>query len=142
MERTTTYGAGSLSPVTTAVIDGSGIVVTRAARSIALVRRYVADACVTLGWGDSVDIVTLLVSEVATNAVLHGSGPSIRVRVLNHGERLRVDVFDGSPVLPVQRRTALTAEDGRGLALVEAFAFQWGADALPDGKTTWFEIDV
>lgn len=134
--------SGEERPVEQAAADSDGLVVTSAPRSIALVRRYAADACVAFGWGDSVDIITLLVSEVATNAVLHGYGPDIRVRVLAHGERLRVEVSDSSPELPVPRGTAINAEQGRGLALVEAFAAHWGAEAEPDGKTTWFELDA
>lgn len=127
-------------PEDRAAADAAGLVVTSAPRSVALVRRYAVDACVALGWGDSADAVALLVSEVATNAVLHAYGPEIHIRVLDHGERLRVEVVDGSPVLPFPRRPQAGAEDGRGLALVEALAVRWGVDARPDGKTFWFEI--
>lgn len=125
-----------------AAIDADGLVVTSAPRSIALVRRYVIDACATFGWGGPADTVALLVSEVATNAVLHAYGPQIRVRVLDRGIRLRVEVFDGSPELPTPRRAAAGATDGRGLELVEAFALEWGVEARPDGKTFWFEVGV
>lgn len=64
------------------------------------------------------------------------------MRVLDHGLRLRVEVSDGSPELPVPRGARPSDENGRGLALVEARAVAWGADARPDGKTTWFEIGV
>jgi hypothetical protein len=56
--------------------------------------------------------------------------------------RLRVVVFDGSPVLPVPRRAHAGAEDGRGLALVEVLAVSWGVDARPDGKSLWFEVGL
>jgi anti-sigma regulatory factor (Ser/Thr protein kinase) len=125
-----------------AVADEDGLTVPSAPRSVALVRRYAIDACTALGWGESADTVALLVSEVATNAVLHSYGSHIRVRVLDRGLRLRVEVFDGSPVLPVPRRARPAEESGRGLALVQALAVQWGADAQPDGKTAWFEIGV
>lgn len=125
-----------------ALVDDTGLVVASAPRSVALVRRYAVDVCRELGWGDSADTVALLVSEVATNAVLHSYGAEIRVRVLDHGLRLRVEVSDGSPELPVMRGARPTDEDGRGLALVEALAVAWGADARPDGKTSWFEIGV
>ncbi|MDT7537801.1 MAG: hypothetical protein QOI82_1386 [Actinomycetota bacterium] len=125
-----------------AVADENGLVVPSEPRSIALVRRYATDACAALGWGDSADTVELLVSEVATNAVLHSYGSHIRVRVVDRGLRLRVEVFDGSPALPVPRGARARDEGGRGLALVEALAVQWGADAEPGGKTTWFEIGV
>jgi anti-sigma regulatory factor (Ser/Thr protein kinase) len=116
-----------------------GLAVPSTPRSVALVRRFAVDACIALGWGGSADTVELLVSEVATNAVLHAYGPEIRV--LDRALRLRVEVFDGSPVLPLPRH-APSAEGGRGLALVEALAVAWGTDARPDGKTAWFEIGV
>jgi hypothetical protein len=72
--------------------------------------------------------------------VLHAYGPEVRVRVLG-GPRLRVEVHDGSPVLPVQRNAAASAEGGRGIALVEALAVRWGVEARPTGKTFWFEVD-
>jgi anti-sigma regulatory factor (Ser/Thr protein kinase) len=119
-----------------------GLAVPSTPRSVALVRRFAVDACIALGWGGSADTVELLVSEVATNAVLHAYGLEIRVRVLDRALRLRVEVFDGSPVLPLPRHAAPSAEGGRGLALVEALAVAWGTDARPDGKTAWFEIGV
>lgn len=123
-----------------AAADAGGLVVPSTPRSVALVRRYAVDACVALGWGASADTVALLVSEVATNAVLHAYGPEIRVRVVDRGERLRIEVADGSPVLPVPRRARDGAENGRGLALVEALAVRWGVEGRPDGKELWFEI--
>ncbi len=54
--------------------DEHGLVVPSHPRSIALVRRYGIDACAALGWADSCDTVGLLVSEVATNAMLHAYG--------------------------------------------------------------------
>jgi anti-sigma regulatory factor (Ser/Thr protein kinase) len=120
--------------------DPAGLVVPSAPRSIRLVRRYAVDSCIALGWGDCADTVALLVSEVATNAALHAYGPQIRVRVVEHRGRLRVEVFDSSPVLPLPRRARSGAENGRGLALVEALAVRWDVDTRPDGKTFWFEL--
>jgi len=125
-----------------AAADGTGLVVASAPRSVALVRRYALDACTALGWGDSADTVALLVSEMATNAVLHAYGPEIRVRVLDRGLRLRVEVSDGSAALPVPRDASARAENGRGLALVEALAAGWGTDLSPGGKTVWFEVGI
>jgi hypothetical protein len=116
------------------------LVVPSAPASVALVRRYAVAACVGLGRGELADTVALLVSEVATHAVLNAYGPDVRVRVLVRTPLLRVEVFDGSPVLPVQRCAAAGAERGRGLALVEALALAWGVDTQADGRTTWFEV--
>lgn len=120
----------------------AGLVVPSEPRSVALVRQYAIDACVAYGWTDSANTVALLVSEMATNAILHAYGPDVRVRVLDQGVRLRVEVADGSPVRPVQRTAAGSAQGGRGLALVEALALGWGVDTWSDGKAVWFEIGI
>ena len=118
------------------------MVVPSAPKSIAVVRRYAVDACVALGCVDAADSVELLVSEVATNAVLHADGSEIRVQILDQGDHLRVEVFDGSPALPIPRRADASAEGGRGLALVEALAARWGVDARLGGKICWFEVGL
>jgi anti-sigma regulatory factor (Ser/Thr protein kinase) len=120
--------------------DADGLVVPSAPRSVGLVRRYAVTRCVALGRGDAADTVALLVSELATNAVLHAYAAQVSVRVLTWNGVLRVEVFDGSPVLPVQRHARAGAEDGRGLALVEALALRWGVDTQPGGKRIWFEV--
>jgi len=130
------------SPGDERAADPTGLVVPSSPRSVALVRQYAVATCTALGWADSADTVALLVSEVATNAVLHTYGLKLGVRVLDHGLRLRVEVFDGSPTLPVPRTARPNDMDGRGLALVEALAVRWGTDGRPDGKTIWFEIGV
>ena len=121
-------------------VETDGCIVPSAPSSVRLLRRYAVRTAVELGWVDVADTVALLVSEVATNAVLHAYGPDVHVRVLDVGTRLRVEVLDGSPALPLQRRAAVGAEDGRGLALVEALALRWGVEARPGGKTVWFDV--
>lgn len=133
---------GPERPGERAVADAGGLTVSSAPRSVALVRRYAVDACIAYGWGDWADTVALLVSELATSAVLHAYGPEVRVRVLDEGLRLRVEVLDGSPVLPVPHGAQAGAESGRGLAIVESLAIEWGVDVRPDSKTTWFEVGV
>lgn len=116
-----------------------GLVVASVPWSIASVRRYAVAECATLGWDGDRDTVELLVSEVATNALVHGDG-QVRVRVLTAGSRLRVEVSDGSSDLPVPRHAADDAEGGRGLALVAALSTDWGVELAEGGKTVWFEL--
>ena len=56
--------------------------------------------------------------------------------------RLRVEISDWSPQLPVPRDARPGDEDGRGLALVEHLAVAWGTDTRACGTTTWLEIGV
>jgi PAS domain S-box-containing protein len=79
------------------------------------------------------------VSEALTNALLH-AGTDVELRCLVDGDWLRVDVRDGSTVLPGLRDYGEEAMTGRGLALVETVADRWGVDADEDGKTVWFEL--
>lgn len=106
---------------------------------VARIRRFAVAQCAASGTGVAEDTVALLVSEVATNAMVHGNG-RVDVRVLSHGRTLRVEVADSSPDLPRLRRASELDEGGRGLALVDALATSWGAQPDPNGKTVWFEL--
>lgn len=83
--------------------------------------------------------VQLLVSEVVTNALVH-AGTTISVAVSVQGTTVRVEVSDGAAHLPVRRDYAALAGTGRGLQLVEELADRWGVQAVPEGKTVWFEL--
>jgi serine phosphatase RsbU (regulator of sigma subunit)/anti-sigma regulatory factor (Ser/Thr protein kinase) len=92
---------------------------------------------------DRVDTLVLLCSELVTNAVLHAAAPSeVRLRVREG--RVRLEVHDPSPQVPVARAPDLAATNGRGMMLVDALADAWGidvGDGLPDeGKTVWVEL--
>ena len=107
--------------------------------SIAAVRRFAVDACERSGLSELCDTVALLVSEVATNALVHGHG-QVRVQVEHHGSVLRVEVDDDNPTLPAVRRATAFEEGGRGLALVDALASSWGSEPTGAGKRVWFEV--
>lgn len=107
--------------------------------SVAAVRRYTVEACRSAGLTDLTDTAALLVSEVATNALVHGSG-DVRVVARADGRVLRVEVQDDEPQLPRQRSAGDLDEGGRGLALLDALATAWGTDGRADGKTVWFEL--
>jgi anti-sigma regulatory factor (Ser/Thr protein kinase) len=81
----------------------------------------------------------LLVAELATNAVLHAcSRFSVAVRMGD--PTVRIAVRDASPLPPVQRDPAPTEASGRGLALVDALAADWGVEVSGPGKTVWAEL--
>lgn len=129
------------SEVTDSVTDR--IVVPSLPASIASVRRFAVEACRAHGLDALVDTVALLVSEMATNALVHGAGQvqvQVQVRAARNGRRLRVEVADQSPQMPVVRRPGLLSEGGRGLALVESLATDWGMQRQDGGKAVWFEL--
>lgn len=85
--------------------------------------------------------VELLATETATNAVKHaGTDATVIVRYL--GDRVRVEVGDGSTALPQVRTGGLEEIGGRGLSLVDALSSEWGVTPSVGGKRVWFEISV
>ncbi len=90
------------------------------------------------------ELGALALSELVTNAVVHGSGP-VEVTAKDQGEAMRWEVADASPVAPRQRTAMPDASSGRGLAIVAAVAGAWGcdnADTSGGGKTVWFSLPV
>lgn len=88
------------------------------------------------------DTAALLVSELATNAVLHARS-DFAVCVERRAGRVRVSVSDCSARTASRRRYGLHAGTGRGLGLIDSLALAWGSDeaAEPWTKTVWFELD-
>jgi anti-sigma regulatory factor (Ser/Thr protein kinase) len=88
--------------------------------------------------------VSLLISELVTNAVQHGgSGPDrcICVRLACSPERVHAEVIDEGPGFePRTGRRIDPLGDGFGLAMVDQIADRWGVH-VEDGARVWFEID-
>ncbi|MFE6846733.1 ATP-binding protein [Streptomyces sp. NPDC057686] len=94
---------------------------------------------------EAAEDVLLLVSELVSNACIHGGGP--HALVLRRGAgRLRIEVGDGSPEHPRRLRTAGSAlPGGHGLLVLERLARSWGWEPYADGqagKTVWAEVPV
>ena len=99
-------------------------------------------ATVLEGWGLECDDLPLLVSELATNAVLHARS-DFEVSVIRLPQRVRVEVFDQNTRLPSFAVAPTDAHSGRGLMLVQGLAGAWGVESHSDsGKTIWFEVPM
>lgn len=85
------------------------------------------------------DDAASLVSELATNAVIHARTPFTLV-VSRIEDNVRVSVHDGSAVLPRRRAYGLDAATGRGLRLLATMSSNWGIEAETGGKVVWFEL--
>jgi DNA-binding NarL/FixJ family response regulator len=103
-------------------------------------RRLVAGAVERWDCSDVLDTITLLTSEVVTNAIQHaGTQVEVGVELLPHA--LRVTVTDGDPTYPVARgNDNVDATSGRGLTILDSLAGRWGVRPLPTGKAVWFEV--
>ncbi len=123
-------------------------------------RRWVVQTCGQLGREDLADCAELAVSELVTNAVLHGVAP-VKLQVRGTPQHPRIEVHDAS-VIPPQPSTQASGFDidafdldafdaldeeqlmslttvGRGLDIVARASVAWGAEIDEDGKAVWFE---
>lgn len=119
--------------------------------SVPAARRYVCERLAE--WGlpsdaPAVDAVRLIVSELATNAVLHTSGqsPTFTVDVrLDRSEQLTIGVTDSHPRWPQRLPAAVQQDNGRGMVIIRHLAVESGGkfQVTPTdegGKTVWIMI--
>lgn len=89
------------------------------------------------------DDVLLCVSELATNALLHGVPPGRQFMLFLRydGRELRVAVHDSGGGFPRLVEES-EGEGGRGLLLVSALSDKWGVGERELGKVVWCEWDL
>lgn len=108
--------------------------------SVAVARRFTRSYFQPLAPRFLADL-TLVVSELVTNAIVHARTP-FTVGLQLGGGTARVEVVDGAPDRPPERSLALSTSNGRGLMIVAALADEWGVDWHRDTKTVWAEMAV
>lgn len=104
----------------------------------AVARQFVGEWFRDRGFEDAYT-AQIIVSELVTNALLHGE-PPIVVRVVRDESDGRpvIEVEDSGAKVPCVQPESDTAISGRGLLLVAALAEEWGTDPLDGGgKVTW-----
>lgn len=100
------------------------------------VRRF-ARSSLSARSDDFLSDVELVVSELVTNATLHGE-PPILVRLGTLNGCVRVEVADLGRTLPIQMLDGHNNTTGRGLSLVAALSRHWGIEPnTPAGKVVW-----
>lgn len=80
----------------------------------------------------------LVVSELVTNAVRHGSGP-ITLTLSEMASGVRVGVHDHGLGMPVAGRPGPRSPGGRGLGVIDRLSSAWGVEPAHSngGKTVW-----
>ncbi|MGH9057859.1 MAG: ATP-binding protein [Acidimicrobiales bacterium] len=109
-------------------------------RSVTQARRFITAALAGTP-PDTRDAAEMMVSELATNAVLHTES-EFTVLVVHSGDRVRVEVSDGGTGWPAMRPLDPASMSGRGLHTVELLSEQWGVEPATGapGKTVWFSL--
>jgi hypothetical protein len=91
------------------------------------------------GWGltEHTDIVELIVSELVTNAIVHGTGP-VEICLSRAPGHLQIEIRDHGAGQPALRHPTADDQTGRGLALVDALTSScggsWGVTASTSGQ--------
>lgn len=109
---------------------------------MARARSFVRKLCSEAGLPyELCDTAVLLTSETVTNSFRHGRGGA-RLAVTAAGDSLLVEVGDDEPRTPRPRRSDPEALNGRGLAIMDLLATDWGSYATPTGKVVWFRLQA
>jgi anti-sigma regulatory factor (Ser/Thr protein kinase) len=93
-----------------------------------------------LGSCPASDDVTLIGSELATNAIVHsrsGHGGTFTVRAELHPTWVWIEVEDAGGEWADQGHT----DRPHGLAIVSELAREWGRTDRPHGRTVWARVD-
>jgi anti-anti-sigma regulatory factor len=109
-------------------------------------RGLAARMCEAWDLEEILDTVLIVMSELVTNAVVHGAG-SVHVTVVLRHQHLHLVVRDQSPDPPMRvephRRHSTgvsLGSSGRGLHLLDAVCQGWGYLTSPIGKAVWARI--
>ena len=92
----------------------------------------------------TVEVASLLASELVTNSLRHGMKPQpgpIELVVSAGADALRVEVSEPAGDTSPEIREPYD-EGGYGLTIVDALASRWGTDGVDGTRRTWFELDV
>ncbi|MFJ8882335.1 ATP-binding protein [Streptomyces sp. NPDC102402] len=138
-------GAAQEIPVPEPPLHEDRLDYTPTARSISLSRHRTARLVRQWGHPELAGDAALLVSELATNALLHGCmrGRLFRVHLTLTGTALRIEVSDPrGERLPGLREAADDDCYGRGLLIVARLADRWGVEPRTVGKTVFAELVV
>jgi anti-sigma regulatory factor (Ser/Thr protein kinase) len=102
-------------------------------------RDFVTSTLTEWGVSDRQDDIRLCVSELATNALLHGVPPGreMCVQISVEGLLVRLEVRDSGGGHPAVRSPGVESCDGRGLRLASEVADDFGVAEHVVGKTVW-----
>ena len=110
--------------------------------AVGKLRHQAGDVLAHWGIGPEVrEEALLLLSELTTNALLHGR-PPVELRLSRDRRHLTLEVHDSAPTLPRRAHPSPDDEHGRGLLLVSLIAQRWGTRPTPAGKAVWCVLNL
>ena len=110
--------------------------------SPSVARAFVVSTLFSWGRRTSIPLVELVATELVSTAVQHAA-PPIELALSLDGERLRVAVSDGAPLLPPELQTTrLGVAGGYGLHIVDTLSDAWGYNVDEACKDVWADLDL
>jgi anti-sigma regulatory factor (Ser/Thr protein kinase) len=91
------------------------------------------------GYAALVTDAALVTSELATNAFLHAVS-DVTLTISRRPGAVRIALVDAHARDPERRPPSGTRSGGRGLAIIDAIATQWGVGRIGDRKVVWAEL--
>ena len=109
--------------------------------SVATARRFVREQLGVHHLPSLVDDVTLVASELTTNAVRHAGTP-FTVTLEAFADAVVLTVSDGSASPPVRVTAGPDDAAGRGVVIVDVVSRDWGVVVDGHAKSVWAAFDV
>jgi anti-sigma regulatory factor (Ser/Thr protein kinase) len=102
--------------------------------------RLFATGALTGASRELAETVALMVSELATNCVLH-TNSEFEITISQTPNEIRVEATDRARGEPQMQSPGPYDPHGRGLRIVDALASDWGVDLRDrQGKVVWFTV--
>jgi anti-sigma regulatory factor (Ser/Thr protein kinase) len=109
-------------------------------RAAGTARSFVGEALCETHGARVLDDAKLLVSELVTNAVCHGSPPVVLEIGCDGTTGMTVRVRDGDAQSPTLVQGSTEDESGRGVSLVDMLSDDWGIEPAQHGKVIWLRL--
>ncbi|GGW94585.1 ATPase [Streptomyces malachitofuscus] len=122
--------------------------ITCSREDLARARSFTRDTLGVWSLGHRCDDATLVMTELAANAVTHAAPrcagvPDVRLGFHREPAHLLLTVSDPDDHPPVPAPGACLEEHGRGLHIVDALSEAWGwTPTAPAGKTVWARLST
>jgi anti-sigma regulatory factor (Ser/Thr protein kinase) len=109
--------------------------------SVAKAREHVRESLCNITDADTLESVELVVSELVTNAIRHGPGEPITLRLAADGSGgVAGEIQDqGDGVIAIRKQDGRTAVGGLGLRIVDELTSVWGVN--PGSTHVWFRCE-